>query len=130
MIRTTTSIPTTPSDAPRPKSVSRRRFLRGIGGASLTLPFLESLAPRRAWAQATPAFPKRVLFYYVPCGINGSVREDFYPKTAGTGFEITPMLKSLETLKSDFTFITGLENPLAKPDGPGDPASGTGAFLT
>jgi hypothetical protein len=40
------------------------------------------------------------------------------------------MLKPLEALKPEFTFITGLENALAKPDGPGDHASGTGAFIT
>jgi hypothetical protein len=115
---------------PTKAQLSRRAFLGNGAAVAISLPFLESLAPRKAWAQATPAYPKRVLFYYVPCGINGGVREDFYPKTAGTGFEITPMMQSLAPLKSDFTFITGLENPLAKPDGPGDHASGTGAFLT
>jgi hypothetical protein len=111
------------------KTLSRRMFLGGGAAVAIGLPFLESLAPRTARAQAMTA-PKRILFYYVPCGINGMVRGDFYPTTTGTNWTLTPMIQSLEPLKSDFTFITGLENPLAKPDGPGDHASGTGAFLT
>jgi hypothetical protein len=109
--------------------LSRRLFLGGGAAVAIGLPFMESLAPRSARAQAAAA-PKRMIFYYVPCGINGSTRGDFWPTTTGAGFEITTMLKSLGPLKSDFTFITGLENPLAKPDGPGDHASGTGAFIT
>jgi Protein of unknown function (DUF1552) len=110
-------------------SVSRRLFLGGGAAVAIGLPFLESLVPRAARAQAAAA-PKRVIFYYLPCGINGSVRGDFWPTTTGAGYALTPMLASLQPLKNDFTFITGLENPLAKPDGPGDHASGTGAFLT
>src|SRR5436190_4118396 len=109
--------------------LSRRLFLGGGAAVAIGLPFLESLAPRTARAQAA-ASPKRILFYYVPCGINGATRGDFWPTAAGTGYTLTPMLKALEPLKGDFTFITGLENPLAKPDGPGDHASGTGAFIT
>src|SRR4051794_26010253 len=115
--------------APTKAQLTRRAFLGGGAAVAIGLPFLESLVPRAARAQAA-ASPKRVLFYYVPCGINGSTKADFWPTTAGTGFEITPMITSLGPLKSDITFITGLENPLAKPDGPGDHASGTGAFLT
>ena len=108
---------------------SRRLFLGSGAAVAIGLPFLESLLPRAARAQAATA-PKRILFYYVPCGINGLTRGDFWPTTTGTGFEITSMLMPLASLKSDFTFVTGLENPLAKPDGPGDHASGTGAFIT
>jgi len=40
-----------------PDSISRRRFLRGAGGASLALPILPSLLPRSARAQDTGAAP-------------------------------------------------------------------------
>jgi Protein of unknown function (DUF1552) len=109
--------------------LSRRLFLGGGAAVAIGLPFLESLVPRRARAQAVTA-PKRMLFYYVPCGINGSTRDAFWPTTTGTDYALTPMLMPLAALKNDFTFVTGLENPLAKPDGPGDHASGTGAFIT
>ena len=114
---------------PISRRLSRRVFLGGGAAVAIGLPFLESLVPRRARAQAVTA-PKRILFYYVPCGINGSTRNDFWPVDTGTNYTLTPMLQSLAPLKSDFTFVTGLENALAKPDGPGDHASGTGAFIT
>ena len=109
--------------------ISRRMFLGGSAAVAIGLPFLESLVPRRARAQAVTA-PKRMIFYYVPCGINGSTRGDFWPTDTGTNYTLTSMLQPLASLKGDFTFVTGLENPLAKPDGPGDHASGTGAFIT
>jgi hypothetical protein len=113
----------------RPSRLSRRMFLGGGAAVAIGLPFLESLVPRGARAQAMTG-PKRMLFYYVPCGINGNTRGDFWPTTTGTSYALTNMLMPLAPLKGDFTFVTGLENPLAKPDGPGDHASGTGAFIT
>jgi len=112
-----------------PRPLSRRLFLGGGAAVAIGLPFLESLVPRGARAQAVTA-PKRMLFYYIPCGINGSTRGDFWPTDTGTGYTLTNMLMPLAAFKGDFTFVTGLENPLAKPDGPGDHASGTGAFIT
>jgi hypothetical protein len=112
-----------------PRRLSRRVFLGGGAAVAIGLPFLESLVPRGARAQAMTA-PKRMLFYYIPCGINGNARADFWPTDTGAAYTLTPMLMPLATYKSDFTFVTGLENPLAKPDGPGDHASGTGAFIT
>ncbi len=45
----------------------RRHFLRGAG-ALVALPFLESLAPRHAYAQGGPT--KRFVAFYVPNGIH------------------------------------------------------------
>lgn len=107
--------------------VQRRRSRRGVlvsAGATVALPFLESLAPRTASA-ATQA--KRLLFYYVPCGIHMA---GWTPATTGPAYALTPILKPLETLRADVSVITGLANLPARPDGPGDHASGTGAFLT
>jgi hypothetical protein len=117
-----------PNVKPR-AAFSRRLFLGGGAAVAIGLPFLESLVPRAARGQAAVA-PKRMVFYYVPCGINGATRGDFWPTATGAGYALTPMLMPLAALKGDFTFVTGLENPLAKPDGPGDHASGTGAFIT
>src|SRR5687768_9966615 len=39
---------------------SRRMFLQGLGGATLAIPFLQSLLPRDAWAQ-TANVPKRYI---------------------------------------------------------------------
>jgi hypothetical protein len=54
----------------------------------------------------------------------------FRPEATGPGYPTPPMLQPLESLKDDFTVITGLENMPGKPDGPGDHAAGTCAFIT
>lgn len=53
------------------KTSSRRKFLAGLGGASLSLPWLESLS---AAADSKPA--QRLAFFYLP---NGLVRRGFFP---------------------------------------------------
>jgi len=106
-------------------SFSRRRFLGG-GSAIVALPFMESLLPRAARAQ-TASMPKRLIFYYVPNGINMAT---FRPTASGAAYPTPPMLMPLEALKGDFSVITGLVNAPAKPDGPGDHAAGTSAFIT
>ena len=54
---------------------SRRAFLRGLGGAALSLPWLESLG----LAAANKAPAKRAAFFYVPIG---GVRRGFFPGEA------------------------------------------------
>src|SRR5687767_11742196 len=103
----------------------RRAFLAG-GAAIVALPFLESIELRSAHAQAQPG-PRRLIYYYIPNGIHMAT---FRPTATGTGYPTPAMLVPLDALKADFSVVTGLENPLAKPDGPGDHASGTGAFIT
>jgi hypothetical protein len=50
-------------------SMRRRRFLRGIGGVALGLPFLEALAPRRVQAQAALSV-KRCAVFFACNGVN------------------------------------------------------------
>jgi hypothetical protein len=52
--------------------LSRRRFIRGIGGATLTLPWLESLSG----ANSMKPMPQRMAHFYVPIGV---VRRGFFP---------------------------------------------------
>jgi hypothetical protein len=103
----------------------RRAFLAG-GAAIVALPFLESIEMRSARAQAAP-LPRRLLYYYVPNGIHMAT---FKPTAAGVGYPTPPMLMPLDSFKNDFTVVSGLENVPAKPDGAGDHASGTSAFIT
>lgn len=105
--------------------LSRRTFLKGAG-TTMALPFLEAMLPRRAGAQ-TMAAPRRILAYYVPCGINMAA---WTPAEEGAGYTLTPILQPLAPVKEDVLVLTGLSNRPARPDGPGDHASGTGAFLT
>ncbi|MBG85507.1 MAG: hypothetical protein CMO80_01220 [Verrucomicrobiales bacterium] len=105
--------------------LSRRAFLRGVGGAAMALPSLDALA--RTPKTVKPA--QRVAFMYVPIGV---VRRDFFPgeqdfkvakyqgtETArwkgpeyATGFrdlQLTPTLKRLAAATDKFTLVTGLD---------------------
>jgi hypothetical protein len=104
--------------------VSRRAFLRSAGTA-VALPYLASLFPRAAGAG--PGLAQRLLVYYIP---NGMVMQAWTPATRGAGYQLTPILSSLAPVKDDVLVLTGLANRSGKPDGPGDHAGGTGAFLT
>ncbi len=52
---------------------NRRKFLRGMGGVAIGLPFLETFASRKAWA----APPKRFAVYFQCNGVN---KETWWPK--------------------------------------------------
>ena len=111
-----------------PNRPSRRAFLGG-GSVAVALPFLESLVPRSARAQAlTP--PQRLVYWFVPNGINGSTVNAWKPVEVGSTYTTTPILMPLDALKADFQVVTGLENVLGKPDGPGDHAAGTSSTIT
>jgi hypothetical protein len=58
-------------------SISRRRFLRGFGGVMLGLPFLETLAPRSAQAQAAEVTTRFGVFF----ACNGVDMERWFPTT-------------------------------------------------
>ncbi len=101
---------------------SRRTFLRGLGGAALALPWMESL-------HAATAVTQRIAFFYVPIGV---VRRGFFPGEAdaiipkftssqeemekkvklpvGThSLELTPTLEPLASVKDKVTLITGMD---------------------
>jgi hypothetical protein len=86
--------------------LNRRTILRGAGVA-LALPWLESLAPKAARAQAALR-PKRFIPIYFP---NGSA-ERFRPTGVGTGanWSLSPILEPFAELKSKMTVLTGMEN--------------------
>ena len=58
--------------------VSRRRFLRGFGGVVLGLPFLETLAPRSAQAQAAQVTTRFGVFF----ACNGVDVDRWFPTSA------------------------------------------------
>lgn len=109
------------------KPLSRRTLLRGAG-TLMALPALEAMLPTRALAQAAPP-PRRFVGFYVPCGIHMPA---WTPAATGANWAPTQILQPLVDagLKSDVLILSGLANRPARPDGPGDHASGTGAFLT
>lgn len=107
---------------------NRRNFLRGISGAFLSLPWLESLAAGQA---AVPSSPFRMAHFYVPIGV---VRRGFFPgeaehvipkgnlgnvmKSLGNQNpnlsvsqldQLTPTMQPLDEIKSKLNLITGMD---------------------
>lgn len=116
----------TPTDS----ALSRRTVLRGAG-AALALPFFESLLPRSlrllgSRAEAAEP-PQRLLFYFLPNGIHMPA---WTPKTDGRDYTLSPILAPLAPFKDQLLVLSGLSNRPARPDGAGDHAGGTSAFLT
>ncbi|MEW6157209.1 MAG: DUF1552 domain-containing protein [Verrucomicrobiota bacterium] len=125
-------------EAERYLSLSRRKFLRGLG-ACLALPAFESLLPSRVMAAnaksagamaTTPSgAPLRMAYVYFP---NGAHQGYWWPKGEGSAFEFNRTMQPLETLRNKVQVISGLDHVHATPgpDGPGDHARANGTFLT
>lgn len=113
------------------RALSRRTVLRGAGVA-LTLPWLESLQPREARAQAVKA-RLRFLPIYLPSGAPPRWR----PPATGSGdaWALSSVLEPLSALKRSVTVLSGMENGSAfNADGSAsvEPSHGrqSGAWLT
>jgi hypothetical protein len=85
----------------RQQPIPRRAFLTGAGVA-VALPWLDAMRVRAA----APTLPGRAVFCFFGLGING---RDFTPPNTGRDYTMTPILKPLESLKRDFTVISGLK---------------------
>ena len=110
-------------------ATTRRTFLRGLGGAALALPGLESLA--RSSPATGAAVAQRMAHFYVPIGV---VRRGFFPgeadhiipkgnlgnvmKSLGKQDpefkvrpldELTPTLQPLAAIKDKVNLITGMD---------------------
>ena len=130
--------------------VSRRRFLAGMGGVALSLPWLESssgLCADGDGGQASAA--RRLAFFYLP---NGITRRGFFPgegdralpKFAGQNnvwrFEgetvpvgshpltFTPTLASLHKMREKISLITGMDRTFQQ--GTDSHAQAASCFLT
>src|SRR5262245_51404923 len=90
------------------KHLSRRTFLQGAG-ATLALPFLESMIPAMT-AQAATNSGTRIGFVYVP---HGAIMDRWTPKTEGADFEFTPIMKSLEPFRQYVNVVSGLGHKAA-----------------
>jgi hypothetical protein len=90
------------------KHLSRRAFLQGAG-ATLALPFLESMIPALT-AQAATNSGTRLAFIYLP---HGAIMDRWTPKTEGRDFEFTPILKPIEAFREYITVVSGLHHKAA-----------------
>ncbi len=90
------------------QQLSRRSFIRGAGGATMALPWL-NLTHRASAIGATSSdasAPIRMAFYYIPIGV---VRRAFFPDPNETEYKLTPSLRPLEPIQHKTNFITGLD---------------------
>src|SRR6516225_8214439 len=97
------------------KTLDRRIFLQGVG-VSFALPVLDAMVPA-LWAKtlATP----RLGFVYIA---NGVIQDQWIPAETGRNFELSPILKPLEPVKSHINVLSGLSHLAAdtRGDGTGD----------
>lgn len=108
-------------------SLSRRRFLRGLGGTALAIPWMESIS----MSAAPQVVAQRMAHFYVPIGV---VRRGFFPGEADHVIpkgnlgnvmkslgkqdphfsvkpldQLTPTMRPLEKLKGKINLITGMD---------------------
>jgi hypothetical protein len=104
------------------KSLPRRTLLKGLG-ASLALPFLDSMFPAFGLrGQGAPKPVNRFQTFYVP---NGMAMEYWSPTGEGRDFGITPILEPLEPFRDQMLVLSGIRanwNQLH--------AGASGSFLT
>jgi len=88
------------------KAVPRRTVLRGIG-ATLALPFLDSMVPALSALARTAAKPvNRFGVMYVP---NGMIMQNYLPAVEGAAYELTPTLAALAPFREQVLVLSGLE---------------------
>lgn len=109
------------------KLISRRTVLRGLGTA-MALPLLEGMLPSvvRA-ASGTNKPPVRLAFLFAP---NGKHMPDWTPTYEGRLEKLPPILKPLESLKSEIFLPSGLALTTARTAGCGGHSCTVGQFLT
>ena len=84
------------------KAISRRALIRGAG-ASLALPFLDSMVPAFSSEAARPI---RLSFIEVP---NGIMMDRWTPATEGKNFDLTPVLEPVGAFRENMLVLGGLD---------------------
>jgi len=95
------------------KKLSRRTVLRGAAGAVVGLPFLEAMLPRNRSVAQTGTIPKRVVFFYTPCGI---VPETWWPNGAGPEYRLNEAMTPLEPFRDKLAIPDGIKMHTATED--------------
>src|ERR1700760_160025 len=109
------------------KAIPRRSFLRGVG-ATVALPFLDSMVPAMATAEAAKA-PVRMAFVYVPNGID---MRNWTPQEEGALVDLPRILKPMTPFKDDVTVLSNLTHNAGRAllDGAGDHGRCSACYLT
>jgi hypothetical protein len=88
------------------KHIERRTFLRGIG-ATVALPLLDAMVPAMA---AAPTPTTRYSFIHVPHGASPGY---WTPEGVGKAFELSPILKPIESFKDQLIVISNTDHAMA-----------------
>jgi len=90
--------------------LSRRTFLHGLG-ATVALPFLESMLPAATPLAQTAATPRtRLGCIYFP---HGATMDKWMPASEGAGFELSDILQPLQPFHDAVNVISDLSHPQA-----------------
>ena len=90
----------------RTQGLSRRRFIQGLGGGALALPFLEYFSgPGSAFA--ADEAPKRLI---VIAHHQGWVPDDLVPQIVNGELVLGEQLAALAPYKDKLSILTGIEN--------------------
>jgi hypothetical protein len=121
-------------------------MLRGVGGALVGLPLLESMLDEHgtALAQAGGALPKRYAIVFAGQALGGDDYEKnaqringqnlteeghhIVPPESGSGYTITTPLRPLAALQGDFTLVSGMRIPYNENSTEGADVPSGGAF--
>ena len=117
------------------KALPRRTFLHGMG-ATVALPLLDAMVPAAtALAKTAAQPPRRAAFIYVPHG--AVILKETHgvnawtPLGEGSGFEVSQILKPLESFRDRLVILSGLNHPMAEGlgDGSGEHTRSTAVWL-
>lgn len=115
------------------RRLTRRTFLRGLGGVAVSLPFLGMGLPgSEAFGQASgdgPKIPKRFIFITHP---NGVISEAWFPPAVGReeDFQLQAVHQPLAAFRDKLTLFHGVHLSCSSV-GPGEPhQTGMGGLLT
>ena len=90
----------------RDHPLNRRKVLGGFG-ATLALPFLESLGEKTLAAELKGKDPSRFACFYIPGAIS---QYNWFPKDTGSDYTIARSHKPLEPHRDHFSVLTGLSH--------------------
>jgi Protein of unknown function (DUF1552) len=87
-------------------ALNRRTLLRGIGGATLALPWLEAMRSSSAFA-ATPLTPKRIIIVTYAMGF---VSTHWRPSAVGSMFTLPRITEPLAPFRDKMLFVSDVDN--------------------
>lgn len=92
------------------RGITRRRFLRGVAGGALALPFFELAAGRPV--AAMDGTSRRLIVFYFPDGVPGASADGepslWHPTGSEFGFELPDVLGALRPYREQCVFFNGL----------------------